>query len=541
MGAADLFMTRKENGTWSEPIPLPAPVNSEANELFPFIDDRNRLFFSSNRENGDMDIYCAVLEEDGSWRAPFKLEEPVNSPYDDFGFICRDHGQEGYYSSNRVDSIDNLFSFRSGHPAFTNCKPIKENSFCYLIEEEKIMDIDSLPLRYVWDLGDGNKAEGLKIKHCFTELGTYDVSLSIVDTITGLIYADVSELQIQIDMPDRAYFSIPDTVHANELISLQADDQYLSAFDEDEWFWSMGDGNDERGEDLEYSYKAPGKYRLELGGLTLPDNQGDRSETCVYKDIIVVEKERRIANFEDPRFRTKNLKAAIEGKRLANNDNAENSTYFVELLRSEDRVPFNSPLFLGIEEAITERFIPDDKVYTYNVGEGKSMSQVYDVFKSLSNSGFENMRVKGEKVATVFKQTTKIGTFIAKDDTTALNNEFKKLQDIKFEYDSHEILKESYDNLDYIVAMLKVEPSYKVSIKAHTDNVGGYRYNIKLSDKRAESVVDYFEAKGIQRDQMVWKGYGDTEPVASNNSEEGRALNRRVEFEIIEMDNTAEK
>jgi outer membrane protein OmpA-like peptidoglycan-associated protein len=74
----------------------------------------------------------------------------------------------------------------------------------------------------------------------------------------------------------------------------------------------------------------------------------------------------------------------------------------------------------------------------------------------------------------------------------------------------------------------------KVEVQGHTDNVGPQEYNVKLSDRRAASVRKYLESKGIASDRMVSKGYGPDKPIGSNDTEEGRADNRRVEVIILQ-------
>ncbi len=541
IGGSDLYSSFLVDGNWSQPELLPSFINSEAGELFPYLDERGRLFYSSNKDGGDMDVYCSVKDAAGNWRPPFVLEAPINSEFDDFGFICRNHQEQGFFSSNRIDSVDNLYNFKSAFPDFEECKPVNKTSFCYLIEEENIMDINGLPLKYIWDLGDGEQAEGLSVKHCYQNPGDYKVVLNIIDTLTGLTYSEVSNLDLKIEMPKRGYFTAPDTVHVEDLTELLAKDDYLGEFDLDEWHWDFGNGISSVGENATCTYLEEGKFRLTLGGLTLPNENGERKETCVFKDVVVVGKETEVAQAEDPRFKTKELQASVDGKRNVPkvDDGDLSTTFYVEVLKSDERVPYNAPVFGKIPYPITERF--DEDKYVYSVGEGSSMAEVYSVFKNLADSGYTEMTVQGEAMAKFFEDTMKKGNFIAKNDTTSINNEFKKLQDIKFEYNSHEILPESYPNLNYIIAMLEVEPSYRVSIKAHTDQIGGYGYNQKLSEKRAGSVVDYFKENGILKTRMESKGYGDTKPIATNETEEGRAQNRRVEFEIIEMSNIAEK
>jgi outer membrane protein OmpA-like peptidoglycan-associated protein len=74
----------------------------------------------------------------------------------------------------------------------------------------------------------------------------------------------------------------------------------------------------------------------------------------------------------------------------------------------------------------------------------------------------------------------------------------------------------------------------KVSINGHTDNVSGAEFNQTLSENRAKAVYDYLVSKGVDSSRLTYKGYGLTKPLASNDTEEGRAKNRRTEFVIIE-------
>jgi len=73
----------------------------------------------------------------------------------------------------------------------------------------------------------------------------------------------------------------------------------------------------------------------------------------------------------------------------------------------------------------------------------------------------------------------------------------------------------------------------RVSIEGHTDNVGGESANMRLSQKRAEAVRDYLVSQGIASDRMTDKGFGKADPVASNETADGRAQNRRVELKVL--------
>lgn len=86
--------------------------------------------------------------------------------------------------------------------------------------------------------------------------------------------------------------------------------------------------------------------------------------------------------------------------------------------------------------------------------------------------------------------------------------------------------------LDKVVSLLKENPEVKILITGHTDNVGKPEDNLKLSEGRALSVVNYLISKGISKDRLAHKGFGATKPIASNDTEEGRAKNRRTELEV---------
>ena len=107
------------------------------------------------------------------------------------------------------------------------------------------------------------------------------------------------------------------------------------------------------------------------------------------------------------------------------------------------------------------------------------------------------------------------------------------LKNIFFDFDKATLRPESYNELDRLVQLLTENPNIKVEISAHTDSKGSDEYNLKLSQKRAESVVNYLIGKGIPASRLIAKGYGETQPIDTNDTEEGRQNNRRVEFKII--------
>ena len=112
-------------------------------------------------------------------------------------------------------------------------------------------------------------------------------------------------------------------------------------------------------------------------------------------------------------------------------------------------------------------------------------------------------------------------------------NKRVKLENVFFAYDSYEILPTSYPELDQIVTFLNDNETVKVRLEGHTDNQGGDAYNKTLSLNRAKAVITYLATKGIDENRMDAAGYGAEKPIATNDTEEGRALNRRTELLIL--------
>lgn len=99
-----------------------------------------------------------------------------------------------------------------------------------------------------------------------------------------------------------------------------------------------------------------------------------------------------------------------------------------------------------------------------------------------------------------------------------------------FDFDRSEIKSRYYQVLDEVLYILRKNPFLKIEIQGHTCNIGSAAYNQRLSESRAYSVMNYFIANGIGKERLIAIGYGYSKPAASNFNEEGRILNRRVEF-----------
>lgn len=110
-----------------------------------------------------------------------------------------------------------------------------------------------------------------------------------------------------------------------------------------------------------------------------------------------------------------------------------------------------------------------------------------------------------------------------------------RITNIFFDFDKSELRPESFPELNRLAKILQENPNREVEISGHTCNIGTEAYNLDLSSRRAQSVVDYLISVGCDEANLISKGYGESKPIVSNETEEGRAQNRRVEFRFLKQ------
>ena len=110
-----------------------------------------------------------------------------------------------------------------------------------------------------------------------------------------------------------------------------------------------------------------------------------------------------------------------------------------------------------------------------------------------------------------------------------------RLKNIYFDFNKTTLKPESFVELNKVVDFLERNPSVEIEISGHTDSKGTDEYNINLSQGRSQSVVDYISRQGIAGSRLTAKGYGESKPIDTNDTPEGQANNRRVEFTVLKM------
>jgi len=177
-------------------------------------------------------------------------------------------------------------------------------------------------------------------------------------------------------------------------------------------------------------------------------------------------------------------------------DNSPNTTSYT----NKNTGLFVVPLKADIRYALTI----DKKGYLFHSG-------YFDMPNTPSDKPFE---------ITIDLQKVEVGKSVV------LNNVF-------FDTDKFVLKEESKTELEKLLAFLNDNKELKIEVAGHTDNVGSSSYNLTLSQNRAKAVANYLIDNGIAQDRISFKGYGDTQPIAGNDSDEGRAKNRRTAFTVI--------
>ncbi len=123
--------------------------------------------------------------------------------------------------------------------------------------------------------------------------------------------------------------------------------------------------------------------------------------------------------------------------------------------------------------------------------------------------------------------------YVEKEVPQEIKQKMKDLSNALFAFDKFNINTKAASILDDIAGWMKQNPDMKLELSGHTDGKGSVDYNQKLSEQRAKAVYDYLVKAGVSKTNLTWKGYGKSEPIATNDTAEGRQLNRRVELRIV--------
>lgn len=724
MGMSDLYMSQHVAGRWTRPKNLGKQINSSSRDVFPYLDDKFNLYFSSNRPggNGGLDLYMAAWNGT-NWDSPVHLDSTMNSDRDDFGLI-KTGPESGYFSSNRAGS-DDIYSFRMGYPEFEACDTIQKVYLCYDFFEEASVGIDTLPMIYEWDFGDGTKVRAMETEHCYPGPGSYTIQLNIIDTVINEVFMNEATYELEIEDIQQPYITSADSVKRGFPLKLSAKDTKWEAFGIKEYYWDFGNGVVKRGMEAEHTWDTAGYQIVTLGIVSEQDTNGLFQKACTYKGIYVVDSawiaQQKIANLllrvlnkanepiagqrvqvikgeqvidtlltndqgeveldsatvEDGAYlkldakedglqmlvvegddvihklekdgngfdldpdqiqlkRRKGVKgrgilitdgkgkpqpnktlvvrstkgvvdtlvsdadgyvvfkdeyrmkthwlaldpdeeglklAVVENEQVLYNLERKNKEYEVEpkmfkavdpnmetlrnkdipdsllmvkidkdsvivkkiyrveLLRS-DKALGNYDQFDFLLYPVTEH--KDSSEYIYTIGEATSPLELRKQYRNAIEGGFKAAKVSAfENDPDRKLEENKVETSGRVAPYEA--NKIFQFRDIYFNSSRWEVLPAGKRELDKLVRIMKNYRNLDVHIMAHADSSGSQAANLELTRKRANSVKAYIISRGVRSTRIRASGYGDTKPIVSNATREGRAQNRRVEFKFIEQ------
>ncbi len=435
VGGTDLYSSKFEDGKWQSPVNMGAHINTEGNEMFPFLLNDHELYFSSNgREGlGGLDIYGIDLAKGKNLKIS-NLGAPLNSSYDDFGVAIDKSGREGYFSSNRKGGTgnDDIYRFMSEKPLLFS-----------LVVEGVVVDRES-----------GEPVKGALVK--LFDVEGNEISEAVSDD-SGSYTFDVEEKNsYTLSGEKEKYF--PGEKAFNTL--QEAPNNTYTA-------------NLEVVKDAGFSLY--GLITERGGNAIIPDVEVKIRDNITGQDILVTKTD------GDGAFRK-----VLVGKKLNE--------------RLDYQISLNKAGYLG------KSFLFETKL--------NKPGQV---------NVHEFLDFQLDKLA--------IGTDIGK---------LIEINPIYFDLNKFNIRTDASVELDKIVKVMQENPTIVIELGSHTDARGSDSYNRSLSDKRAKSSASYVISKGISKERIYGKGYGESQLInrCKNGvkcSKEEHQLNRRTEFKIVQF------
>ncbi len=286
-GGMDLYYCNLRNGSWDPPVNMGPVINTSKNESFPYACKYNKLYFASDglKGFGKKDLFY-TQEVNGEWIMPVHLDSAINSPYDDFGLVIDSTFSTGYFSTNRRNT-DDIFSFSLAQVEFESCDSVKKNNYCFTFYDERHQLIDTIPVTYNWDFGDGEIYRGTEVRHCFPGAGNYSVRLNITDDLTGDTIAKQVDYKVELQNISQAIINSPETGIVDNSITFDGVVTDLKGISITDYFWDFGDGFKPGGPEMTRVFRKKGDYLVRLGLLQEKDSMGVVNKRCYTKKIKI--------------------------------------------------------------------------------------------------------------------------------------------------------------------------------------------------------------------------------------------------------------
>ncbi len=468
----DIYISYFKDGAWLPAQNMGSTINTEYHDASIGLSPDGRTLFLYKDENGG-DIYVSEMKDDSTWTEPHPVDGQVNSPHNENSISISADGNTMYFTSDRpggLGGIDIWVCKKDKKGRWGKPENIGAPINTPNNEDGPFIDYDNKTLYF-----SSNAHEGM---------GGYDVFVSELDSATGK-WKEPVNIGYPISTPD------------NDIYFVKSGDSKYG------YYASVKD--DGLGEKDIYKVLLPEDRRTYEQLKTKP----------VKKNPDIVAKNIDIKTPEEPKVvETKATQSVkLQVRILADGKKSLNVGSIVVKGKTDGVVVGITKVATGIYQCTFTNSAPQD--YIVSVEQDGYMFANLEVSVPAMSEAEQLIRrdVKLEKL--------KVGY------VSVLHN-------IYFEFNRTNFKMNSYKELNKLARLLKENPSYRVEIAGHTDNIGSDEYNQELSHKRAVAVVNYLIKHGVDASRLTAQGYGETQPMATNDDEkEGRELNRRTEFRII--------
>lgn len=484
-GGMDLYASNFVNGAWSAPVNLGPEINTEGNEVFPFVHDDGTLYFASNGWGGlgGLDIFSSTMTgSNSSWLKATNLGKPFNSAKDDFGFVLNILGSEGYLSSAR-EGDDDIYSFK------TIAGSINKPSAILMESTITTIGSDDLPIgNVVYTVKATNKKTG---------------------EVTESIYTSNAAGELIISM-------LPD--HEYEFIAQK--DGYKTA---SKTFTTEGMYNHDA---LSIRIPLVKEGCLSVTGSTNSKDDNLRlANTSITLKNLCTGATKVIQSNLIGAFTFDCLDPNCGYEIVATKDNYGKAAGRIDLSDSQKSFAEKINLVLNLERSSSN---------TYSDNSDLKPKSGYN------NSGSTNAGTGYNSSSTSSAYNTGSGTSAGSGYAyNATGGTLLELEDIYYDFDKYEIRPDAARILDELVAIMRTYPDIKIMLTAHTDSRGTNKYNQRLSRKRAEYATWYLLKKGINKNRLTYHGYGESQIRNQCNegvkcTEDEHEFNRRTMIRILE-------
>jgi tetratricopeptide (TPR) repeat protein len=303
-GGFDLYICQRDGRGWSQAMNLGPSINSKGNEVYPFVHADGSLYFSTDyyKASHDFDIHEAQLKIDGSLHqffsesgsSPFAahapLAFPINSSFDDYGYVMEENRRHGFFCSNRTGGVgsDDIYALNI-REVEAECTTVQPDGLCFdFFDANNLASGPTYAYQYEWNFGDGTSAFTEKAHHCYSEGGSYLVSLSIFDPASGKPVTNI-EGMVNAQRVSQAKATGPTQLKVGEKGTFSGVESYLLNRRIVKYQWDLGDGVFQSGNQISHAYRSPGVYTVRLRVAGLGSDLKDFEGKCTTIEVEVTE------------------------------------------------------------------------------------------------------------------------------------------------------------------------------------------------------------------------------------------------------------